>query len=382
MRENARVSESKSISPSRRWSLRAKRIGTVVLLGGAGISAAACGAEAAADPVDADGIPVIVRSVGHLGRANYLSLSGDVEGLRTASVGFQVPGVVSSVGPSEGQAVEEGQVIASLDSVDYALNMEIADAQLERAQDEYDRAKQMFAERGIPENDFHKAGTGLRLAKAQAAMARKKLGDTRIVSPMSGVVARRGIEPGEQAGPGFPVFTIVQVNPIQVRIGVPESQIGEVAVGQTARIVVPSLKGRTFVGKLRVVGIAADPAARTFTAKAEVANPQGVLRPGMIAEVQVEGARRVDALTVPAEAVVRNASGVMQVFVFDSTDKRVYAKRVDVGAAYGQEVEIRSGLTATDLVVVGGQHRVREGSRVVARIDALPSAAAGAKSPR
>lgn len=342
----------------------------------------ACGTEAAADPVDADSIPVIVRPVGHLGRATHLSLSGDVEGLRTASIGFQVPGVVSFVGPSEGQAVEEGEVIAALDSVDYALNMEIADAQLERAQDEYDRAKVMFAERGIPENDFHKAGTGLRLATAQAAMARKKLGDTRIVSPMSGVVARRGIEPGEQAGPGFPVFTIVQVNPIQVRIGVPESQIGQVAVGQTARIVVPSLKGRAFNGRLRVVGIAADPAARTFTAKAEVANPQGVLRPGMIAEVRIEGAQRVDALTLPAEAVVRNASGLLQVFVYDSTDRRVYARRVDVGAAYGDEVEIRSGVAAGDLVVVGGQHRVREGSLVVARIDPLPPAAAGATSPR
>lgn len=361
------MTESKSLPRRRRRALRA--IGAMALVGSGSLLSSACGSEAAADPVDADAIPVLVRPVGRLDRATYLALSGDVEGRRTVSVGFLVPGAVASVGPSEGQVVQEGEVLAVLDSVDYALGLEIAEAQLERAQDEHARAQVMFDERGIPENDFHKASTALRLATAQAAMARKKLGDTRLRSPITGVVARRGIEPGEQAGPGFPVFTIVQVHPIQVRIGVPESQIGQVAVGQTVRVVVPSLEGRSFVGKLRVVGIAADPAARTFTAKAEVANPQGVLRPGMIAEVRIEGAQRVEALTVPAEAVVRNAGGTLTVFVYDSTDQRVYGKRVEVGAAYGQEVEIDSGLSAGDLVVVGGQHRVREGALVVARVD-------------
>jgi len=350
-------------------------LGATALIG-AGATCSS-GGKAAGAQADAEVIPVIVRQVGRTGRANFLSLSGDVEGWRTASIGFQVPGVVASVGPSEGQAVKEGQVLAALDTTEYALNVEIAEAQLERALDEFDRAKRMFAERGIPENDFHKAGTGVRLARAQAAMAKKKLSDTRIVAPMSGIIARRGIQPGEQAGPGLPVLTIVQTHPILVRVGVPESQIGRVAVGRTVRIVVPSLRGRALVGRLKVVGIAADPAARTYTAKAEVANPNGLLRPGMIAEVQIESSERIDALTVPAEAVVRDADGVMHIYVYDAKDKRVYARRVEVGAAYGQEVEIRRGLTGADVVVVGGQHRVREGSAVAARVDTLPSGAAG-----
>jgi RND family efflux transporter MFP subunit len=375
-------------SQATRHSLRHTSIAVsaaLLLLGSAGC--AADGNEAAAE--EGEVIPVLVRPVGHLARPSTLSLSGDVEGYRTASVGFIVPGVVASVGPKEGQSVAEGDVLATLDTTEYALNVELAEAQLERAQDEHDRAQQLFAEKGIPENDFNKARTGLRMAKVGAAMARKKLADTRIVAPMSGVIARRTIERGEQSGPGFPIFTIVQTNPVLVRIGVPESEIGRVGVGQTARISVPSLRGRILSGRVQLVGIAADPVSRTYTVKAEVTNPGSVLRPGMIAEVQIESSERIDALTVPAEAILRTAAGVTQLYIYDEGDRRAYARTVEVGAAYGQEVEIRRGVTKEDLVVVGGQHRVREGARVAARVDApatdsaaAATAAAGTKSPR
>lgn len=309
-------------------------------------------------------IPVAVRSVRHLVRSAYVELSGDVEGLRTVSVGFQVPGVVASVGPTEGRAVRRGELLAALDPRDYELNLEMATAQRERAEDEYKRAQTMFAQKGIPENDFNKATTGLRLARAQEAMARKKLADSRIIAPLSGVIARRGIEPGEQAGPGLPVFTIVQLDPAQVRVGVPEAQIGRVAVGQAATITIPALKGRRFTGRVRVVGIAADPAARSYTTKIEVSNPGGVLRPGMIADVRIQSSDVVDALTIPPEAVVADAAGITTVFVYSAKEKRVHSRRVELGSAYGQEIEVRRGLGRDDLVVVGGQHRVREGSLV------------------
>lgn len=346
---------------SLRWVVLGAIAGTAILVGAA---VRFSRASADASPVAAEAaIPVTVRPVHHLVRPVYVELSGDVEGWRTVSVGFQVPGLVASVGPSEGMAVRQGEQIAALDPRDYELNVEMAAAQRERAEDEYGRARVVFQQKGIPENDFNKAATGVRLARAQEALARKKLADSRIVAPLSGVLARRAIEPGEQAGPGMPVFTIVQVDPAQVRVGVPEAQIGTVAVGQKASLTIPALK-RSFEGTVDLVGIAADPASRTYTVKIKVANADGALRPGMIAEVRIDGRESVDALTIPPEAVVQDAAGVTTVFVYAPAEKRVYARRVDIGAAYGQEVEVRRGLAAGDLVVVGGEHRVREGSLV------------------
>ena len=313
-------------------------------------------------------IPVLVRSPGHTLRSNYVALSGDVEGSRTASIGFIVPGVVSRVEVREGDQVREGQLLAVLDKTEYDINVELASAQRERAEDEYKRAKTMFESKGIPENDFNKAGTAVRLARAQEAMARKKLQDTRLTAPMSGLLARRGIEPGEQAGPGMPVFTIAQIDPVQIRVGVPETEVSRIRIGDQTTVTIPALRGATFMGRVRLVGVAADAASRTYTAKIDVANGNRLLKPGMIAEVRISGSESVDALTIPAEAVVRDASGVLRVFVYDPKAVRVYARRVAIGAAYGQEVEVQQGLAAGDMVVVGGQHRVREGSKVNARV--------------
>ncbi|MEO8334008.1 MAG: efflux RND transporter periplasmic adaptor subunit [bacterium] len=327
----------------------------------------------AQEPATEAAVPVLVRTPGRIVRSNYVALSGEVEGLRTASIGFNVPGVVTSVEVKEGDFVRQGEVVATLDQTEYDINVEMATAQRERAEDEYKRAKVVFEAKGIPENDFNKAGTGVRLARAQEAMARKKLRDTRLVAPMSGMLARRGIEPGEQAAPGYPLFTIAQLEPVQVRVGVPESEVSRISVGGKATVLIPSLKGASFGGRVRLVGIAADPASRTYTAKVEVPNPGRKLRPGMIAEVRIEGSESINALTIPAEAVVRDATGILRVYVYDAKTQRVYARRVTIGAAYGQEVEVRDGVVAADMVVVGGQHRVREGSRVVARVVVAPS---------
>ena len=363
----------------RLFAFSRRRWGILLAVGVCGLAAAlllATRGGNAQEPARDAALPVLVRSPAHMTRSNYVALSGDVEGSRTASIGFVVPGVVSRVDVREGDQVRQGQVLATLDKTEYDINVELASAQRERAEDEYKRAKAMFDSKGIPENDFNKAGTGVRLARAQEAMARKKLQDTRLTAPMSGRLARRGIEPGEQAGPGMPVFTIAQVDPVQIRVGVPETEVSRIRIGDRTTVTIPALRGATFTGRVRLVGVAADAASRTYTAKIDVPNANRLLKPGMIAEVRISGSESVDALTIPAEAVVRDASGVLRVFVYDPKSVRVYARRVAIGAAYGQEVEVKQGIAAKDMVVVGGQHRVREGSKVSARVVAASEAVA------
>lgn len=326
--------------------------------------------------------PVLVRAVTRLERGDYIALSGEAEALHSANVGFLVPGLVRSVAPHEGDAVDSGQVLAELDPTDYQLNVDLAVAQADRAEDEFARVKTMFAEKGVSPNDFNKADVAVRMAHTQASMARKKLADTRITSPLSGIVARRGIEPGEQAGPGLPVFTIVQIDPMQIRVAVPESEIAGFVIGQRAEFSVPALEGATFSGTVRVVGIAADPASHTYTVKAEVPNASHRLRPGMIAEAHFETKAKLAVLTIPAEAVVPDVDGVTHVFVYDPADQRVHSRRVDVGTAYGSEIEIRSGLKPAETIVTGGQHRVHDGSLVAARTDSADRRDSGVKIPR
>lgn len=335
----------------------------------------ACGgAEAAPGEGDAP-TPVVVRPLARVDRPDFVGLSGDVEGWATANVGFLVPGQVRMVALREGQVVEAGATLAELDPTEYQLNLDMATAQRERAESEYARASEVFKQKGIPENDLQKAETAVKLARAGEAMAKKKLADTRLLSPLTGIVARRQVEPGEMAGPGLPPFTVVQINPVQVRVGVPETDIDRFAVGQRATVSIPSLGGAAVQGRVRVVGIAADPASRTYTVKIELPNPNHRIRPGMIAEVRVQNDATISARTIPAEAVVRDADGITRVFVYDAGEQAVHARRVDVGSAYGTEVEVRSGLDGDEMIVTGGQNRLREGQRVQARVDSTAATA-------
>jgi RND family efflux transporter MFP subunit len=129
-------------------------------------------------------------------------------------------------------------------------------------------------------------------------------------------------------------------------------------------VTIPSLAGRQFEGRVEVVGVAAEPASRTYTAKIAVSNPDRLLLAGMVAETRIFGKQMMNALTVPGDAIVRDAEGVVHVYVYSPAQKRVYLRRVEVGAPVGAEVEIRSGLGADEQVVVAGQQNVREGSPV------------------
>ncbi len=361
-------------------------------------------------------VPVQVRTPAVVERPESVSASGSVEGSETADVAFLVGGRVSRVLVEEGQHVTKGQLLAEIEPTDYQNAFNAAAAQkaaaqaveqradaglrkqeleqaridFERAEDEYKRMRFLVERKSLPPNDFQKyeaaynnarerydqAREGTRkedraaaTAQAQAADAQateenKRLSDTRLLAPISGNIAMRRVDPGQTVAAGIPVFTIVELNPVKVRVGVPEAEIGKVHRGANAEVSVPSLGGRCFAGKVAIIGVAAEPASRTYTVKILVPNPGPVLLAGMVAEARIFGPARIHALTIPAEAVVPDPQGAPIVYAYSPDRKRVYGRRVEVGPPVGNEVEIRSGLRGDEQVVVVGQQKVREGSLV------------------
>jgi membrane fusion protein (multidrug efflux system) len=110
------------------------------------------------------------------------------------------------------------------------------------------------------------------------------------------------------------------------------------------------------------VSAASDPASRTYTVKIAVANRDKVLKAGMVAEAKIFSDVQRNMLTVAAEAVNRDERGATQVWIYEAGRKRAYARRVDVGSAVGGEVEIRTGLTGGEQIVVAGGQKLHEGA--------------------
>ena len=322
---------------------------------------------------------VQIQPVRALDRQVVVAASGSVEATQTIDLAFQVGGRVARVAAEEGRAVRAGDMVAQLDSTDYQLGLELATTTAARALDELTRLRQLDQNGSVAPADLARMESAYRQADIGRRQSQKRLADATLTTPISGIVARRGVDPGELVGPGIPVFTVVDMNPILVRAGIPEADIGEVRVGQSAVVVVPALGERQFQGRVSLVGVAADPVSRTYTVKVRVPNPEQVLRPGMIAEARVVGKRRVKALTVPGEAIVHEADGTTLVFVYLAADGRVRSRRVSIGRVLDRDVEVVSGLADGEMVVVGGQHGVRDGDLVVVSGNDTAPTARGSK---
>jgi RND family efflux transporter MFP subunit len=142
---------------------------------------------------------------------------------------------------------------------------------------------------------------------------------------------------------------------------VPETDVYLVKIGQKADITVPALPGKSFQGTVRIINVSADPGTRTYMTRITVPNPEHVLRVGMVAEVRIRGDRTVPMMTLLGDAVVRDPQGATQVFVYYPDQKRVYAKRVEIGAVINRDVQIKSGLSGDELIVLAGQGKLRDG---------------------
>jgi len=321
-------------------------------------------------------VSVVVGTVHHGEYNQTIFVSGSVVSPDAPSaLTFLVPGKVLFVGPREGDYVRKGQKLAEVDPLDYQLGAAAASAQhdqakvgLRRAKEEYGRMKYLYDAKSLAPNDYEKYRAALdsaeeqvRQAAANDGLAKKRLSDSTLVAPIDGYVDMRGIEPGETAVPGRPVFRIVRLNPVEVNVGVPETDLQLVRVGQNTVVTIPALQGQSFEGTIRLINVAADPGTRTYMTRISLPNPECVLKIGMVAEAKIEGDRKVSKMTVPGEAIVRDAQGATTVFVYYPEQQRVYSKRVKVGSLHGTEVEIKEGLSGNESVVIAGQDYLRDG---------------------
>ena len=348
------------------------------------LAASACVRTAASATNDADSsaVPVVARAASLSTRAWSTTASGIVNANSTVDVAFLVPGKVVAIGPDEGQTVRAGQEIAALDPTDYRLALEQSSAQADRASRDRDRNKPLLASGGIAPADMDHLESGARQSAAAADLAKKKLSDTRLTAPTSGVVARRAIEVGTTVAPGQTAFTIVDLDPVRVRVGVPEAAIGHITEGAAATVRIPALD-TSFVGRVSLIGVAADPATRSYTVEISVPNHARRLRAGMVAEATITTGAMTSAMMLPAAAVLHDGgvAGATMVYVLDPSGARAHARRVTTGVARGDSLEITSGLAANDRVIVAGQQRLREGA-LVKLLDAMqPNDTKGSAKP-
>ena len=307
-------------------------------------------------------IPVKTTTVSGTDAAYKRNYVGVAEESFAISLSFSLSGIVERVAVAEGQKVKKGQLLATLNSATMQNAYNISQSTLKQAQDAYNRIASLHEKGSITDIKFVEVETALEQAKAMEAISKKNLEDTKLYAPSAGIIAKRSLEEGSNVMPGMAAFKLVSINEIDVKISVPENEIGSIAIGQPATVTVPAAGNAQYEGVVDKKGVEANSITHTYDIRVRVKNPLEQLMPGMVCKAYLSGCSEQPRFIIPNKAVQINAEGKHFVWLADgSIAKRAF---VTIGQLTDFGITVESGLSEGDRVITDGSEKVSEGMQI------------------
>jgi membrane fusion protein (multidrug efflux system) len=293
---------------------------------------------------------------------NVIQVSGIVKAYEDVKLSPEEGGVVKEWKAQKGQFVKKGEVIALLKDDIIRASYEAAEAQYKLAQLNYEKQEKVFTDQSISEIQYKSAEYNRDAAKAQADLMKARWEHTQIKSPINGVLDDRLIDEGEFAPPAAPMAYIVNTSVIKILAEIPELYACAITLGTPVSITFDALPGDTMRGKISYVGKTVSPTNRTLPVEIYLNNPQGKLKPEMVAKVRVITAARDNALLISENLVLQVDKNKLVVYV--ENGGKAEERIVKLGGRQGNLVEIGSGLAPGDHVIVSGFQKLVHGNPV------------------
>lgn len=321
--------------------------------------------------------PVAVATVEPMEFADVVSALGTARANESVTITAKVSDTISRIAFDSGQRVEVGQILVEQTDREEAASLNEARATLREAQQEHERFQDL-AERGIaPTQRSQETQAELDRASARVRAVEARMADRIIRAPFAGRVGLRNVSPGELVGPGDVIATLDDDTVIKLDFTIPERFFSAVETGLEIRAQSDAYPGAVFNGSITEVESRIDPVTRSVTVRAEIANEDGRLRPGMLLTVEVRRGERTRP-AIPEGALIRVADNAFVYVIADGENGTVARRQpVEVGMRTGGMLEILSGLETGDRVVSEGTHRVQPGSPVQVVSDAPQGAPGG-----
>ncbi|SKA72271.1 membrane fusion protein, multidrug efflux system [Paucidesulfovibrio gracilis DSM 16080] len=361
---------------SRTWPALLLCLFAALLLSACGDDQPDATAQAQAEstpPPSSRAVSVLVTEVRPVTLRDVLTLPGATEPQHDVTVSAERGGRVEWVGPTEGDSVRQGEIIAKID-------MDKAEADLAKARSAYElavkqakRRKQLRAKNLLSQEELDQANTDLESATSDLTQAQVYYDQGLVASPISGRVNDLAVDPGEYLNTGQAVAELVNISRIRIYVNVPELDVRYLHVGQRVKVTVDAYPNEVWDGEVDFVAYKADESTKTFRTRVVVDNDDSRIRPGMLARVRLE--RRVvkDAVSAPLFAIV-DKGGERILFVEENGVAR--SRAIEIGFIDGDRAQILHGLKLGEQLIVSGQDAVEEGVSVEAQPvgDALPGA--------
>jgi len=322
-----------------------------------------------------------------------VQITGSVKANNDVQVLPKSPGRVTKVLVDVGSIVKAGDVLATIEAVDMALRVKQSEAQLKQAQAGleqaklqqgtakrgFDRAKALREKGAMTQLDFEQAESGsqlgavgilsaeasVALAEANLGLAQKAYDDTRITTPVAGVVTKKSVNVGTMATGAVAAFSVQDQTSLKMEGSVPAAYVPQLKLGIKVDIVVDELPGRTFEGTVSRLAPTLDAETRRGAIEIALAPAEGLL-PNMFGRAEISFGSSADVLVVPATAVL-SIGGQPAVYLVAGNDGAAVAKlvRPKLGAKHFDEIVVEEGLSPGDAVVVSGNAGLKDGAQVV-----------------
>ena len=267
-------------------------------------------------------------------------------------------GKLVSIYVKEGQSVKKGALLAKIDDAGLKEQLDQIELQLNLAETTFERTERLWNQKIGSEMMYLEAKTRYEAQKKQLAQMRRQLAKTKIYAPFNGTIDQVFANQGANVAPGVtPILRIVNLNSMYVEADVPENYLTSVTKGSKAVVEIPVL-GQSQITSIRQTGSYIQPSNRTFRVEAPLDNPNGDIKPNLVAKLNVIDYTNPEALMVPRRILKQNAEGVYFVFALSNSEgENSYAAEqrfVELGKSKNEMIEITQGISQGDLLIDEG----------------------------
>lgn len=329
----------------------------------AAMTAVSCGNGASkgtqqAATVVADETPVVaVVQVASRDVPQTATYTSTVQAYVKNNIAPQMAGRITKINVEIGDNVTKGQILAEIDKAQLLQ----AQLQLQNQEVELNRLKTLYENGGLSKSDYDAIEMQYNVMKTQVE---NLLENTVLRSPINGVVTARNYDVGDMYTMSMPIYTVEQIKPVKLLVGISESDYTKVKKGDSVEITADAIPGKTFYGKVEKIYPTIDPATRTFTIEVVVSNNYSTLRPGMFARATVNFGSNHSVIIPDVAVVKQQGSGERFVYVLNP-DNTVTYQKVELGRRMGTEYEVLGGIEDGAKIVTGGQIRLKDGVKVI-----------------
>ncbi|MCB1211124.1 MAG: efflux RND transporter periplasmic adaptor subunit [Verrucomicrobiales bacterium] len=314
-------------------------------------------------PMDAP-MPVVLARVVKKTIEERLPLVGSLANKEAVSLVSEVDGRVTECTFTEGAPVTEGQILFRIDDRRQRARLAEAKARLDLAKAELVRGEALAKQNSLPEQELDRLKVSQRTTEAAVDLIQAELDDTVIKAPFAGVIAERLVSKGQFVARGAELAQLGQADPLEVAFQVPERYAARVSLGQAIQMDSVAHAGEKFIGKVSYLAPLMDAASRTLLVKADIANKEGRLRPGMFGSVELVFASDEEGLVIPESSIYYQGDAT---FVTAIDDQRTASIRpVTISQRIAGQAKISEGLKEGDLVIAEGFQKVIPGGKVIA----------------